>query len=127
MSAKKRKTDLLQESTVMLRELNSEINRRFEEIPEDVQALLIQKGALLQTATRELHLLLDQSAERLEQFEALMDHCERWREDFFLPLRAQCDDVPLEDPVDTDDMKQLVREMDEALKQAGRKPPIKMK
>ena len=120
MSPKKKK-DVLAESTLMLNEVNKELHQRFPDLPEDVQALLVQKGALMQCVTRELGVLLEQSSEKLLHYEKLLDYCENWKEEFFSPLRAQCEDERLEDPVDTNDLDQLVREMDSMLVAAGRK------
>lgn len=121
MNAKAKTSNVLEESAAMLREVNQALHARFHEIPDDVQALLVQKGSLMQCATRELGMLLDQASERVDQLEELLDHCERWREEFFLPLRLQCEGSKLEDPVETTDLDALISDLERMMVAAGRK------
>ncbi len=119
MNTKSQDKDVLSESMIMLRELNHEINAHLNEVPDDLKALLIQKGALTQCVFRELSFLLDQATQQTERYEEVLGHCARWREEFFLPLRAQCNDVPLEEPVNTRDLDQLLTELDSLLTASG--------
>ncbi|GEM_PF-2890022 len=76
-------------SCELLREVNLEIDQRFHELSPDMRALLIQKGAMMQSIFRELNRLLEAASEKAEQHDWLLDRCEEWRRDFLIPLREQ--------------------------------------
>ena len=111
MTPKAKQADILAESTDMLRELNQVLNQRLDEVPQEIQALLIQKGALTQCIIRELGMLIDQSSRQVVEHEKFLKQCKRWRDEFCIPLRSQCDDVKMEDPVDTHDLDKVIEEL----------------
>jgi hypothetical protein len=101
-----------QDYATLLQHLNVELSERFDELPGDVQALLVQKGTISHAATRELAELLSESLERMA---ALTDKCKDWRDNFMLPLLDQTDDKPVVHRVDSDDLLRLINEISEII------------
>ncbi|MGA0332564.1 MAG: hypothetical protein ACO3N7_03730 [Kiritimatiellia bacterium] len=111
----KDREDLLTLSSKLLAELNRELDARFMDLPEDVRALLVQKGALTQTIIRELTRLLEQAADKAAQYEALLDHCAEWQEEFFVPLKAQSDGKKVDKEIYLRDLEQMIEEVGRVL------------
>jgi len=105
----------------LLRQLNDELASRFDALPPDVQALLVQKGAVSQRAASEMGALLAESAQHLALYDQLLDRIAEWRAEFLLPLQEQSDDERIEDPVNTEDLAKVISEADALLKAAGRR------
>ncbi|WFB35851.1 hypothetical protein P3T73_16995 [Kiritimatiellota bacterium B12222] len=106
---------LLSLSTELLAEVNRELDARFMDLPEDVRALLVQKGALTQTIIRELTRLIEQSTDKAEKHEALLDHCAEWQREFFVPLKAQSDGEKGERDIYLKDLEQMIEEVGRVL------------
>jgi hypothetical protein len=109
--------DLLSLSGRLLAEVNRELDARFMELPEDVRALLVQKGALTQMVIRELTRLIDQAAAKAEKHDDLLDKCEGWLEDFFLPLQAQSDGKPVAKSIYLKDLENMIEEFRRVLEE----------
>lgn len=107
--------DLLTVSSQLLTEVNRELDQRFMDLPEDVRALLVQKGALTQTIIRELTSLIERAADKAKQHEALLDHCAEWQEEFFIPLKAQSDGVKTDNEIYLRDLEQMIEEVGRVL------------
>jgi hypothetical protein len=109
--------DLLRLSSQLLIEINRELDARFMDLPEDVRALLVQKGALTQTIIRELTRLIEQAAGKAEKHDDLLDKCEGWLEDFFLPLQAQSDGKPVAKSIYLKDLELMIEEFKRVLEE----------
>jgi transcriptional regulator with PAS, ATPase and Fis domain len=107
--------DLLTLSSQLLREVNRELDARFMDLPEDVRALLVQKGALTQTIIRELTSLIEQAANKAEKHEELLDHCAEWQREFFIPLKAQSDGVKTDNEIYLRDLEEMIEEVGRVL------------
>lgn len=146
---KKTTKAMLAETATMLADVNGELQTRMNEVPEDVRLLMAQKGALTQCVLREMRELVQElqqakadteaklaelelaspsapppastadKSEVPEAYEELLHACLRWRESFFEPLRTQCQGKRLEDPIDTNDLEELMRELDGLLLKTG--------
>ncbi len=110
-------SDLLSVSSQLLSEVNKELDARFMDLPEDVRALLVQKGALTQTVIRELTRLIELAADKAEQHEALLDHCAEWQREFFIPLKAQSDGEKLDNEIYLKDLEQMIEEVGRVLEE----------
>lgn len=110
-------SDLLSVSGTLLAEVNRELDARFMELPEDMRALLVQKGALTQTVIRELTRLIDQAAAKAAKHDDLLDKCETWLEDFFLPLQAQSDGKPVAKSIYLKDLEDMIQEFKRVLEE----------
>ena len=110
-------TDLLILSNQLLAEVNRELDARFMDLPEDVRALLVQKGALTQTIIRELIRLIERAADKAEQHESLLDHCAEWQREFFIPLKDQSDGKHLDNEIYLKDLEQMIEEVGRVLKE----------
>lgn len=107
--------DLLSVCSKLLAEVNRELDARFMDLPEDVRALLVQKGALTQTIIRELTRLIELAAEKAEQHEDLLDHCANWQKEFFVPLKAQSDGEHVDKEIYLRDLEQMIEEVGRVL------------
>jgi hypothetical protein len=107
--------DLLSTSAQLLSEVNEELDARFMDLPEDVRALLVQKGALTQTIIRELIRLIESAADKAAKHEALLDHCEEWQREFFIPLKAQSDGENVKEAIYLSDLEEMIEEMGRVL------------
>jgi transcriptional regulator with PAS, ATPase and Fis domain len=110
-----RTEDLLAVSSKLLAEVNRELDARFMDLPEDVRALLVQKGALTQTIIRELTRLIERAADKAKQHEALLDHCAEWQREFFVPLKAQSDGEQVDKEIYLRDLEQMIEEVGRVL------------
>ena len=108
-------SDLLSVSGELLAEVNRELDARFMDLPEDVRALLVQKGALTQTVIRELTQLIDQAAAKAEKHDDLLDKCEGWLENFFEPLKDQSDGKPVAKSIYLRDLETMIEEFQRVL------------
>lgn len=102
----------VQDYATLLQHLNVELSKHFDELPGDVKALLIQKGAISQAAMREMVDLVSESRERMQ---TLSKQCKDWRDNFMLPLLDQTDDKPVAHRVDSDDLMRLINEISEVI------------
>lgn len=107
--------DLLTLSSHLLAEVNRELDVRFMDMPEDVRALLVQKGALTQTIIRELTRLIELAADKAEKHDALLDHCAVWQKEFFVPLKNQSDGKPVVKEIYLKDLEQMIEELERVL------------
>jgi hypothetical protein len=107
--------DLLTTSAQLLSEVNEELDTRFMDLPKDVRALLVQKGALTQTIIRELIRLIEKAADKAEKHEALLDHCEEWQREFFIPLKAQSDGEAVKEAIYLKDLEEMIEEVGRVL------------
>lgn len=112
---KKPSADLLSTSGKLLAEVNRELDARFMELPGDVRALLVQKGALTQTVIRELTRLIELAADKAEKHDALLDKISSWQEEFFLPLKDQSDGKPVVKEIYLKDLESMIEELNKAL------------
>lgn len=108
---------LLETSAALLQEINQELDQRFMDLPEDVRSLLVQKGALTQTILREVVQLLDQASDKAQKYEQLLDYCEEWQKEFFIPLKAQSDGVELQEAIYLRDLEQMIDEVARVLEE----------
>ncbi|MDF3129350.1 hypothetical protein P0Y35_09095 [Kiritimatiellaeota bacterium B1221] len=108
-------SDLLTLSNQLLAEVNRELDARFMDLPEDVRALLVQKGALTQTVIRELTRLIELAADKAKKHEDLLDHCAEWQREFFIPLKAQSDGEKLDQEIYLKDLEQMIEEVGRVL------------
>ena len=102
----------------LLRELNRELASRFDELPADVRALLIQKGAITRKATDEMGMMIAECGRYVEAYDKLLKRCRNWLDTFFLPLQAQCADEEVPNRVDTRDLSALIEEIEGILTRA---------
>lgn len=114
-AVKKYSDDLLTVSSQLLAQVNQELDQRFMELPEDVRALLVQKGALTQTIIRELTSLIERAADKAEKHEDLLDHCAEWKDTFFVPLKAQSDGKPVVKEIYLRDLEKMIEELNRVL------------
>ncbi len=118
-TAKAKPDDALRASGALLTELNRELDRRFGDLPGDLQALLVQKGAVTQCILREFQDLLDQAAARIAHHEELISRCRSWRDQFLIPLKQQCDGVTVDAPVYTTHLEAIIEEANDLLRRAN--------
>ena len=117
LAVKNNSDDLLSVSSALLSEVNQALDARFMDLPEDVRALLVQKGALTQTVIRELTRLIELAADKAEKHEALLDHCAEWQEEFFIPLKAQSDGEEVDEAVYVKDLEEMIDELSRVLEE----------
>lgn len=113
MSSKK--TDLLTLGGEMLEEINQQLEPKLESLPPEVKALLAQKGAVTQVVLRELMHLIDESAARNAEYNALIRACRHWRDDFFIPLRDQSDGKPMAKSIYLTDLVKMIEDLDRVI------------
>lgn len=111
------KGDVLDLCGDLLQEINRELDDRFMDLPEDVRALLVQKGALTQMIIRELTRLIEQAAQKAEKHDDLLDKCEGWLENFFMPLQAQSDGKPVAKSIYLSDLESMIEEFQRVLEE----------
>lgn len=114
-------TDPLRSCARLLEEIDARLAARSDALAPDLRALLLQRDAVSRAATGELVRLLEQSGELLEAYSRLRDKCVEWRDAFLVPLRDMCDELPVENPVSTRDLRRIIGEFCEALGDA--EPP----
>jgi len=112
---KKESHDLLSVSSTLLTDVNRELDSRFMDLPEDVRALLVQKGALTQTVIRELTRLIELAADKAEKHDDLLDHCAVWQKEFFVPLKKQSDGKPVVKEIYLKDLEKMIEELERVL------------
>ena len=94
----------------LLQQLNGELSDRITTLPPDVQALLVQKGAITQQAFSAMGAMLADCQAHLDAYDGLLQRMIHWREHFLVPLWEQCNDKKVTERVDVDDLKAIVLE-----------------
>ncbi len=95
----------------MMKEINEALHPRLEELPADVQALLIQREALVRRMVKDLGEVLEDACVLADRYVELTAKCRDWKQIFLEPLYEQSVDRSLHMTVDINDLKQVLDEM----------------
>jgi hypothetical protein len=86
----------------------------------DRLAGIVRQSAVAHGVLRECRDLLGDAVVR---HETLVERCRRWRDQFLVPLRQQCEGQEITKPVDTSDLEAIIAEVETILREVGDAKP----